>query len=1018
MHQQIVLHVTIEPIHGTQANNDEPMVDHYDNLLLERSPDENPPRRGVDRRDFLKLAGFSFGGVVLAGCKSARMEKAIPFLIKPEEVTPGVATWYATTCGGCSAGCGVLAKNRDGRPIKLEGIPDHPVSHGGLCPVGQAHLLGLYDSQRLMNPMIRNNLSSWEEMNHDIIEKLDTIKTNGGAIRILTSTLTSPTTKALIRKFLDNFPSGKHVQYDTLSSSAILDAHVATHGVRVLPQFKFDRAEVIVSFDADFLGTWISPVEYTSGYRAGRDSDTAPPRFSYHVQFESRVSLTGSNADERVRLSPIGIRKAIQSAASLIAQKAGATSIPEAPLGEVDSLINKLVNRLWGARGKSIVVSGVNDVHAQMLVNHINHLLGNYGTTIDVEHPSSQKQGNDRELQELLEELRTGTVAGLIVQGVNPVYDLPDGPQIAKWLKNLQLSVSLAERMDETASAAQFVCPEPHSLESWDDGEPISGIFTINQPVIQPFGNSKTFAENLSVWIGEPRSALELIKQQWENSIFKLQSSESTFQSFWDKAVYSGFVKIEVPAFPKITINADLAETRDVSTRREHDVLYSVVLYPKVSMLDGRHAHNPWLQELPDPVTKIVWDNYASISPASANKLEITEGDIIRIEARGKSIELPAHLQPGQDDSVVAVALGYGRKGTDRFTAIGPQWLGAIPTVRPGNLVGTNAASFLHFENGSLAHDVQAADISKTGARYSLACTQEHHSLHVPEHLDPTHGERRPIIQETSFSAFVKNPKAGSFEKHDLTTMWPEDHKYTGHRWGMVIDLSACTGCAACVVSCQAENNIALVGKDEVFRNRELTWIRIDRYYDEAVSGDVTMQHQPMMCQHCGNAPCETVCPVLATVHSEEGLNQQVYNRCVGTRYCSNNCPYKVRRFNWFEYEHGDAMQRLVLNPDVTVRERGIMEKCSLCVQRIQEAKIQAKKEGRPVRDGEIQPACAQSCPAKAIVFGDMNDPESGLAGRMKDPRYYRVLEEIGVRPSVGYMTLVRNREEGVEGHV
>jgi len=396
----------------------------------------------------------------------------------------------------------------------------------------------------------------------------------------------------------------------------------------------------------------------------------------------------------------------------------------------------------------------------------------------------------------------------------------------------------------------------------------------------------------------------------------------------------------------------------------------------------------------------------------------VIDGDIVRIEAQGTSLVLPAHVQPGQHDAVIAVALGYGRKGTDRFTNIGPQWFETKPTVPPGGLVGKNAASFIKLEAGSLVYDIQQVSISKTGRNYTLACTQEHQSLHVPAHLDPTHGERRPIVQEATFAAFVKNPNAGSFEKHELPTMWPEDHKYTGHHWGMSVDLSACTGCSACVISCQAENNIPLVGKDEVFRNREMVWMRIDRYYDELPNGDVTVQHQPMMCQHCGNAPCETVCPVLATVHSEEGLNQQVYNRCVGTRYCSNNCPYKVRHFNWFEYEHGDAMQRLVLNPDITVRERGVMEKCSMCVQRIQEGKIEAKKSGAQVKDGDIQPACAQSCPAKAIVFGDMNDPNSELVKRVKNPRHYHVLEEIGVRPSVGYMTLVRNREEGEEAHV
>ncbi|MBI3193452.1 MAG: 4Fe-4S dicluster domain-containing protein [Ignavibacteriae bacterium] len=1001
------------------------MSNNYDNILLERSPDEAPPQRGVNRRDFLKIAGFSFGGALVAGCKPGKVEKAIPFLVKPEEVTPGVSTWYATTCGGCSAGCGVSAKNRDGRPIKLEGITNHPISKGGLCSVGQAHLLSLYDSQRLIRPSKDGQDITWDEVDRTIIEKLDSIKNNGGAIRFLTGTVTSPTVKSLIKKFTENYPTTKHVQYDGLSCSSILDAHEKTHGARLLPHYRFDQAEVIVSFDADFLGTWISPVEFTSAYQAGRTLDEKQPVCSYHVQFESRVSLTGSNADKRVRLSPDEIRKAIQQTASLIAAKAGATSVSSALSGETDSFIKQLAEKLWDARGKSLVVSGGNDVQSQTQINYINHLLGNYGTTVDIEQPSNQKQGNDNELQTLLDEMKNGQVAALFIQGVNPVYDLPIGSQFGEWMKKLQLSVNFTNQSDETESYSQIVCPEPQALESWNDAEPVAGTFTMTQPVIKPFGQTRTVAESISAWMGEKKSSLELIKQEWEKSVYTrlpernggqgLQSSTSGFQLFWDSAVYDGFVKLDIPVTKR-----DFIVGRDaVPTGRVGDSTYNLLLYPKAAMLDGRHAHNPWLQELPDPVTKIVWDNYASVSSATANELGISEGDVVRVEASGTNIELPAHIQPGQHDSVIAIALGYGRKGTDRFTKIGPQWFEAEPTVEEGGLVGKNVAPFIKFENGTFAYDVQSVNISNTGKKHTLACTQEHHSLHVPKYLDPGHGERRPIIQETTFAAFVKNPKAGSFEEHELTTMWTtEDHKYTGHHWGMAIDLNKCTGCSACVVSCQAENNIPLVGKDEVFRNREMTWIRIDRYYDESPNGDITVQHQPMMCQHCGNAPCETVCPVLATVHSDEGLNQQVYNRCVGTRYCSNNCPYKVRRFNWFDYEHGDEMHKLALNPDITIRERGIMEKCSLCVQRIQEVKIQAKKEGRTIRDGEIQPACAQSCPAKAIVFGDMNDTKSELVKQMNNPRHYGVLEEIGVRPSVGYMTLVHNREEGEWAHV
>lgn len=966
-----------------------------------------PPELTWSRRDFLRLAGFTFAGGMLAGCQPAKVEKAIPFLIKPEEITPGLATWYSTTCSGCSAGCGIAAKNRDGRPIKLEGNPDHPISHGGLCAVGQASLLGLYDSQRLGQPLLDGRSATWEEVDGIISEQLDRIKKEGGTVRLLTGTITSPTTRSLIRRFLGGFKNAKHIQYDAISSSAILDAHEKTHGGRILPHYRFENADVLVSFDADFLGTWISPVEFTVAYQSRRSLQGNPPSFSYHAHIESRVSLTGSNADERFARSPAHMREMIRQLAMAIAAKANVNL----PADSADAVVKKLTDRLWAARGKSLVVCGLNDVDAQVQVNFINYALGNYGKTVDIERPSFQKQGNDSELKALLDELKAGSVSALIVQGCNPVYDLPNGPEILDALKRIPLVVSMTERVDETAQSARIVCPEPHGLEAWSDGEPIAGTLTMTQPLIQPFGSTRSFTENMAAWMGQKSNAYDLIRREWEGTQFKRQTKERSFQAFWDNAVRNGFAEVQSVRPPVTSFNLDEVRS-SVRKSPEDSGELSLVLYSTVAMLDGRHAHNPWLQELPDPVTKIVWDNYASFSRVTAQRLSLSEGDVVRIEANGQTLELPAHIQPGQDERTVAIALGYGRKGTDRFTKIGPQWLEAKPTVPAGELVGKNAAQFLTWERGRIRYDVANVRVTKTGRRHPLASTQDHHSLHVPDHLAPKDGKRRPVVQETTFAAYAEDPSSGSFHKHEIVSMWGNPHKYPGHHWGMAIDLSACTGCSACVVSCVAENNIPVVGKDEVARSRELTWIRIDRYYDES-DGGFSVAHQPMMCHHCDNAPCETVCPVLATVHSEEGLNQQVYNRCVGTRYCSNNCPYKVRRFNWFQYEHGDERHKLVLNPDITVRDRGVMEKCTFCVQRIQEAKITARNNGVPLKDGDVQPACAQSCPAKAIVFGDMNDPNSELVKRMNDPRYFRVLDEIGIRPSVGYMTLVRNRDTG-----
>ncbi len=965
---------------------------------------------GLDRRSFLKMAGFSFGAF-LAGCREGKLEKAIPFLIQPEEVTPGLAYWYSTTCGGCNAACGILAKNRDGRPVKLEGNSDHSLSRGGLCAIGQASLLGLYDSQRLRNPVAHGKQVTWNELDAAVRAALE--RHSSAGVRILTGTVNSPTTLSVINRFLARYSNAQHIQYDAISYSAILDAHTISHGVRVLPRYHIEKAKTIVSFAADFLGSWISPVEFTSAYRKGRSLNETPPIFSQHIQFESALSLTGSNADIRVAVSPQEMQLCLRHLMEIILRKAGQSVTGLTVENSFADRIASIAEKLWAGRGESLVICGVNDRKMQLMVNLINEILGNYGTTLDIRRPSQQAQGNDAGLKSLLDEIDEGKVGVLITAGCNPLYDLP-APDLAAQLLTIPLTVAMSDRLDETASAAQFACPLPHPLEGWNDAEPVAGIVAITQPVIQSLSNGRSLAESLNCWMGEKKSAYELIREEWNANIFKRTSGASTFDEFWNTAVMAGFAQVN-PLPVKSSFNQSSFASVSSDTAFPAAGSLMLVLHPSLATFDGRHAHNPWLQELPDPVTKIVWDNYASISKSTAQRLNVAEGDVVAVNAGdGTRVELPVHIQPGQHDGVVAIALGYGRKGTDRFSDIGPKWIQSRPTVEKGNLVGINAAPMIAFVNGTLQYTGRSVTLAPTGRSVELVSTQEYDSLYNPDLLGKPTTERRPIVQETTLAAYSKDPSAGSFHKHEIVSMWSDDHKYAGHHWGMVIDLTACTGCSACVVSCQAENNIPVVGRDEVRRNREMTWIRIDRYYDES-DGKFSVAHQPMMCQHCGNAPCETVCPVLATVHNEEGLNQQVYNRCVGTRYCANNCPYKIRRFNWFHYYRGDDMQRMVLNPDVTVRDRGVMEKCSFCIQRIQLAKIEAKRDGRPLKDGDVQPACAQSCPASAITFGDMNDSGSRIAKLMKNPRYYRVLEEIGVNPSVGYMTLVHDREEKKE---
>jgi molybdopterin-containing oxidoreductase family iron-sulfur binding subunit len=914
-----------------------------DSPLRQIEPDQS-------RRGFLKAAGFAFAGAALTGCSRAPVEKAMPYLIQPEGLVAGRAQYYATTCAGCTAGCGLLVKVRDGRPIKLEGNPDQPIGRGATCAVGQASILGLYDSLRLKQPLAGGKPASWVDVDTAIRSRLN----RDTAVRFLSGSIISPAKQAAIDHFLAQFHDGRHVMYDVLSASAILDAHQQTHGARILPHYRFDRADVIVSFDADFLGTWISPVEFARDYASRR----LPPSMSWHAQFEARMSLTGGKADRRVRVAPAEIYERLHRMLNQIqSDSAGSDEIAE---------------RLLRARGRSLVVCGTNGLDEQLLVNQINHLLGNYGNTLDIEKPSRQRQGNDRELAKLLDEIKTGQVGALFVDGVNPMAELPEPPDLSR----VGLVVSFSGSLDETAERAHYVCPDHHYLESWSGAEPIAGLISLTQPAIRPLGDTRAVVESLGIWSGQPTRAYDLLRQKYASN--------------WESAVKAGF--IEAGPHRSLAVAAQYRAPSAPSRDRQRAVSgYTLVLHPNVGMLDGRHAYNPWLHELPDPITKITWDNCASLSPATAASLGVTDGDIVRIE----SMELPVVVQPGQHDSIIAVALGYGRKASERFAKIGPRWIDRQPTVNTKGRIGENAAQFLSLDNGLLRYERTGVRIAKTGGHIELAATQTHHTL-----------EGRAIVQEVALG------DAGKLEPAEVREeLWPPDHPTKAHRWAMAVDLNACTGCAACVLACQVENNTPVVGRDEVRRRREMHWIRIDRYYT-GPPDEVEVAHQPMMCQQCEHAPCETVCPTLATVHSDEGLNQQVYNRCVGTRYCANNCPYKARRFNWFDYPREDRLANLVLNPDVTVRTRGVMEKCTFCVQRIQEAKIESKRTGAPIQDGDIRTACQQSCPAGAIVFGDLNDPKSRIARLAKDARQYRVLEELNVGPSVHYLKIVRQEEQ------
>lgn len=968
----------------------------------------------VSRRAFLQGAGYGLAASLLSGCSRGPVTKVIPYLTAPLGIVSGRNYWLATTCGGCTAACGVLAKCRDGRPIKLEGNPAHALSQGGLCAVGQAEVLNLYDSQRIEAPEREGARIDWDAADEQVRSLFEEAKTQGLGIRLLTGTHHGPSTRDALLRFLAKYPASEVITYDGLSCSALLDAHEETHGKRALPSYRFDRAEVIVSFDADFLGTWISPVAFAAAYAKGRRPDSPEGWMSKHVQLEARLSLTGSAADRRIRLAPSENTSVLAALCKLLEKRAGITgrlgATPESANAQV--VAKGLVEELWNTRGRNLIVCGQNSLDAQLLCAYANELLGNYGKTLSIGQASLQRKENDGALERLLGELEGGKVGVLVVSGMNPAYDLPAG--FGEAIDKAQHLIVHTAQRDETASRAQLLLPLPHSLEAWGDGEPEEGRYSLQQPAIPSLRDSRTLRETLHRWCGGRQSDLEHLKNTWAERLHGELAKGEDFATFFDRALHDGFVQSSEAQGAEPVFKAKALSSLALSAPSEG---LALVLYPKIGMLDGRGAHNPWLQELPDPISKVTWDNYACVSPARAEDLGIEDGDVVRISSADggtHAIELPALVQRGQHDDVIAVALGYGRLGTDRFAGVGPDWLEGEPTVEEGEVIGVNVAPFIQWRAGHLSYDVSGISIEVTNKHADLASTQDHHSLEVPHAIAPEHGKVRDAVRGATFAAYTEDPAHALQHGHHAAPaeLWPDDHKPEGHHWGMAIDLTSCIGCSACSVSCQAENNVPVVGKDEVLRHREMHWMRIDRYLS-GKGDEVSADYQPMFCQQCDNAPCEGVCPVLATVHSTEGLNQQVYNRCVGTRYCANTCPYKVRRFNWFDYPREDTLANQSLNPDVTVRTRGVMEKCSFCAQRIQEAKSEAKRTGAPLADGDIQVACQQSCPTQAIVFGDMNDPESRVAKLSQRQRSYRVLEELNVKPSVRYLGRIRNRDEG-----
>ena len=927
----------------------------------------------IERRTFLKALGVGTA-MALVGCQQLPIKYSLPFARAPEEIIPGVSAYYASTCTACPAACGLMVTVRDGRPIKLEGHPGHPLSKGGLCARGQAHIRELYHSARHAAPGLGGEASTWESVDAAVAAGLAQLGTR--KLAVLSPPITSPSARHLLQSFAAG-RGGSLVEFDPNpgSSSAALEAWELVTGRPFVPALLLPQADVLLSFGADFLGSGPNVVAHTGGYAERRglaDNRTRPAL--RHIQIEGPVTLAGASADERW---PVSAGEQRLLAFHLLKGLSGADVELRAALAAVPAPANKAAADRWlellqANRGRSLVLSGSDDLGEQVAVALVNQQLGNLGKTLDVENPSLVQRAVDRDVLALEADLLAGKIGALFVMpGVDPVRQLPNGPAWAEALAAVPLTVSLSDHETSTERSCSVQAAAHHGLEMWGDAMPREGLLSVVQPTIRPLLDTRNPYKSMLFWSGlgtEPADYLSYVKSYWKQKVYPHRAD---FEELWDRSVSSGL------ATAGVTMASILPPSREPDRPGLLAALAAadsgpgpeleVALLAEVSTGDGSHAHNAWLRELPDPLTRVAWTPVVRIAPSLATVLGVEDGDVLDISVGEAAVSMAVRVTPGMAANVLGVPVGYPRDN-------------AYPL---GNAVGAR------IQNSGLA-----ATVSRTAKKEVLPEFQSHMS-----------SENRAIIHQlSSYDQRVEAPH------HADADLWqtlgnPET------RWEMVVDLDACTGCGACAIACQAENNIPVVGPDEVANRRDMHWIRIDRYFDgDQANPDVKIE--PMLCQQCGHAPCETVCPVLATVHSKDGLNQQVYNRCVGTRYCANNCPYKARRFNWFEYDFGEPLDRLVLNPDVTVRDRGVMEKCTFCVQRIQAARLEAKENGHE-GSFDVKPACQQSCPARAITFGNGADPKTEVSKRKQNSRAFQVLSELGIHPSVTYLAKVRTRDGG-----
>jgi len=995
-------------------HNDPDVIEAKNHEFKEGVTDDFSPASlsGLSRRKFLALIGAS---AALAGtaCTDYRDKgEIVPYNIKPEEITVGKPNYYASTCTSCANACGILIKTREGRPIKVDGNPDHPVNKGKICAKGQASILNLYDPERLKNPLMQRdgifNSISWKNADSDILAVL-TFSGNK-EIAILSHTITSPTAQKVLEDFKAKFPTAKVYSYELFDDSIKNSAWRKTSGSGNYPLVKWNEAKIILSLESDFLGTEGSKVETARLFSEGRSANNKSFNRLYAV--DSSLTITGINADYRLRLRPEAQYEFVMSLINELGKR-GALNLSLNTSGFSLSsfavkynlkieVINHLVSDLASNKGKAIIDAGNSlpeNVH--IAVNLLNAALGNSSMfKVDSVKHNVVSRSSIKDLESLVLNMQTGNVELIIHMDCNPVYHFAKNLGYKDALSKVGLVVSLSERENETTHLSNYVLPINHNFESWGDAKTRTAVISLQQPVIAPINDTRQKEAILLTWIGGKSESFtetlyhEFLMKNWENSIYPTLNSKLDFKRFWLGALHDGIVLTnETTTMPGISTNATKLLDGSVANVKG----YTIVIKENYSLADGRFAHNGWLQELPHPVSKIMWDNYAAVSEKTCKDLGLKNNDVIEIGIDDRKLSLPVFMQAGSADEVITIESGFGKS-----------YSGTI-----ADNVGFNVNSLLSKVSNFSSWIYSGASIKKTGDTYELASSQEHHAFD-----DATTQElhkSRNIIQEGTVAGYIKNPHFIKDKHHGELASVYDPHPYNDLKWGMSIDLNKCTGCSDCVVACNVENNIPIVGKDQVLKSREMQWLRIDRYYSGSAD-EPSVSIQPMLCQHCDQAPCENVCPVVATTHSPDGLNQMVYNRCVGTRYCSNNCPFKVRRFNFFNFRDHfrDSYQEspvlaLMHNPEVTVRSRGVMEKCTFCVQRISEARADATHDKRTLKGSDVTTACQDSCGTNAIHFGDINDKDLEFYKYRNHELGYYVLEELNIHPNVTYIAKLRN---------